>query len=94
LSERRVGDAATGGYRPTQTVAVGWSDEEVVRRWGTALPSPGQITPVTARDRRLVYMSASHLLGRFFAASQAKLQEIAERLDVRYVVNLARCPAR
>jgi hypothetical protein len=29
-----------------------------------------------------------------FAASQAKLEEIAERLNVRYVVNLSRCPAR
>jgi hypothetical protein len=37
---------------------------------------------------------ASRLLGRFFAASQTKLQEIAGRLDVGYVVNLARCPAR
>ena len=33
-------------------VAAGWSDEEVVRRWGQ-LPSPGQITPGTARYRRL-----------------------------------------
>ena len=39
-------------------------------------------------------LRASRLLGRDFAASQAKLQEIADRLDVRYVVNLARCPAR
>jgi hypothetical protein len=39
-------------------------------------------------------LSASRLLGRFFAASQAKLQEIADGLDLRYVVNLARCPAR
>jgi hypothetical protein len=39
-------------------------------------------------------LRASRLLGRFFAASQTKLQEIAERLDVGYVVNLARCPAR
>jgi hypothetical protein len=39
-------------------------------------------------------LRASRLLGRVFAASQTKLQEIAERLHVRYVVNLARCPAR
>jgi hypothetical protein len=39
-------------------------------------------------------LRASRLLGRVFAASQAKLEEIAERLNVRYVVNLARCPAR
>jgi hypothetical protein len=39
-------------------------------------------------------LRASRLFGRVFAASQAKLEEIAERLGVRYVVNLARCPAR
>jgi hypothetical protein len=39
-------------------------------------------------------LRASRLFGRVFAASQAKLGEIAERLDVGYVVNLARCPAR
>jgi hypothetical protein len=39
-------------------------------------------------------LRASRLLGRVFAASQAKLEEIAERLGVRYVINLARCPAR
>jgi hypothetical protein len=32
--------------------------------------------------------------GRFFGASQAKLQETAELVSVRYVVNLARRPAR
>jgi hypothetical protein len=39
-------------------------------------------------------LRASRLLDRLFAASQASLQEVAERLGVRYVVNLARCPAR
>ena len=39
-------------------------------------------------------LSTSRSLGRVFAASQAKLEEIAERLSVRYVVNLARCPTR
>jgi REP element-mobilizing transposase RayT len=43
---------------------------------------------------RMKKLRASRLLGRFFAASQAKLDEIAERLDMGYVVNLARCPAR
>jgi hypothetical protein len=36
----------------------------------------------------------NRLLGRFFAAGQAKLQETAEHFKVRYVVNFARCPAR
>jgi hypothetical protein len=39
-------------------------------------------------------LRASRLLGRVFASSQAKLEEIAERLSVQYVVNLARCPCR
>jgi hypothetical protein len=43
---------------------------------------------------RMKKLSGSRLLGRFFAASQAKLDEIAERLNVRFVVNLARCSAR
>jgi hypothetical protein len=34
------------------------------------------------------------LFGRFFATSQATLQQIAEALHRKYVVNLARCPAR
>jgi REP element-mobilizing transposase RayT len=32
--------------------------------------------------------------GRSFAASQAKLRETAEHVNVRYVVNLTRYPAR
>ena len=34
------------------------------------------------------------LFGRFFAASAVKLREIAERLGVRRLVNLAGCPIR
>jgi ribosomal protein S14 len=34
------------------------------------------------------------LLGLFFASSRAKLREIAERLGVRRLANLAGCPAR
>jgi hypothetical protein len=36
----------------------------------------------------------SRLLGRFFAASRAKLHEIGERLSVRHMVNLTGCPIR
>jgi REP element-mobilizing transposase RayT len=43
---------------------------------------------------RMKKLSGSRLLGRVFAASQAKLDEIAERLNVGFVVNLARCRAR
>ena len=43
---------------------------------------------------RMEKLQKGRLLGRFFAASQAKLREVAEYLNLRYVVNLARCPAR
>jgi hypothetical protein len=33
-------------------------------------------------------------VGRFLAASRAKLREIAERLGVRHLVNLRGCPVR
>jgi hypothetical protein len=36
----------------------------------------------------------NRLLGRFFAARQAKLQETAEHFNMRYLVNFARCPVR
>jgi hypothetical protein len=43
---------------------------------------------------RMKKLHENRLIGRFFAASQAKLQAIAEHFNLRYVVNLARCPAR
>lgn len=43
---------------------------------------------------RMEKLRKGRLLGRFFATSQAKLQEIAGHFNVRYVVNLARCPGR
>jgi hypothetical protein len=44
-----------------------------------------------ARSWRLLMakLRKGPLLDRFFAASQAKLVEVAERLNLRYVVNLA-----
>jgi hypothetical protein len=45
-------------------------------------------------QRRVERLSADRLLGRFFAASRAKLREIGERLGVRHLVNLTGCPAR
>ena len=39
-------------------------------------------------------MRAGRLFGRFFAASQEKLQEVAERLNLAQVRNLAGCPTR
>jgi hypothetical protein len=43
---------------------------------------------------RLEKLNGHRQLGRFFASTRAKLREIRERLGVRYVVNLASCPAR
>ena len=43
-------------------------------------------------NARLEKLRQGRLLGRFFAASRAKLQEIAARLNVRHLVNLAGCP--
>jgi hypothetical protein len=39
-------------------------------------------------------LRGDRLLGRFFAASRAKLREIAGRLGVRHLVNLRGCPIR
>jgi hypothetical protein len=43
---------------------------------------------------RLEKLRTGRLFGRFFAASRERLREIAERLDVRRVANLAGCAAR
>jgi hypothetical protein len=42
---------------------------------------------------RLLKLSEGRLLGRFFAASRARLRAVAERLGVHRVANLASCPA-
>jgi hypothetical protein len=39
-------------------------------------------------------LRGDRLVGRFFAASRAKLREIADRIGVRHVVNLTGCPIR
>jgi hypothetical protein len=43
---------------------------------------------------RMQRLNGDRLLGRFFAATRAKLREIVERLGVRHLVNLAGCPTR
>ena len=45
-------------------------------------------------NQRMQKLNGSGLLGRYFAATRAKLREISKRLGVRHVVNLAGCPAR
>ena len=43
---------------------------------------------------RLQKLAAGRLLGRFFAASRARLREVAERLGVHLLANLGGCAAR
>jgi hypothetical protein len=43
---------------------------------------------------RLEKLSNGKLLGRFFAASRARLREVAAHLTVHHLANLAGCPAR
>jgi hypothetical protein len=45
-------------------------------------------------QNRLENFRRDRLLGRFFAASRAKLREIGERLGVRHLVNLTGCSIR
>jgi hypothetical protein len=43
---------------------------------------------------RLEKLSKGHPLGRFFAASRARLRELAPRLGVHHLAKFAGCPAR
>ena len=45
-------------------------------------------------QRQMEKLRDRPFLGRFFATSRARLREIAERLGLRHVANLAGCPAR
>jgi hypothetical protein len=45
-------------------------------------------------EARLEKLRTGRLFGRFLAASRDKLRELASRLKIRSVVNLAGCPAR
>ena len=45
-------------------------------------------------QRGMEKLRGDRLVGRFFAASRAKLKEIAHRIGVRHLVNLAGCPVR
>jgi hypothetical protein len=73
-----------------------------IKRVASPFPPPAELAGIFDRlgtnarswQAKMKKLRASRLLGRVFAASQAKLEEIAERLNVRYVVNLSRCPAR
>jgi hypothetical protein len=43
---------------------------------------------------RLQKLRKGQLLGRYFAASRDRLKEVAARLGVHHLANLAACPAR
>jgi hypothetical protein len=43
---------------------------------------------------RLEKLKSGRLLGRFFAASRARLREVAAALGVHHLANLGGCPAR
>ena len=43
---------------------------------------------------RLEKLRTGQLFGRFFAASRARLAEVAQRLGVRRVANLGGCPVQ
>jgi hypothetical protein len=45
-------------------------------------------------QKRIEKLGGDRLLGRFFASSRARLQEIRDRLGVRHLVNLRGCPVR
>ncbi len=45
-------------------------------------------------EARLWKLAAGRLLGRFFAASRARLREVADRLGVHRLANLGGCAAR
>jgi hypothetical protein len=45
-------------------------------------------------DKSIAILDEGRLSGRFLAASHRKLRELALRLNIRSVVNVAECPAR
>ena len=63
---------------------------------------PGELAGIFERlgsnaenwQARLQKLAAGRLLGRFFAASRARLREVAERLGVHHLANLGGCAAR
>jgi hypothetical protein len=45
-------------------------------------------------QKRMEKLRDGRLLGRFYATTRAKLREIADRLGMQRLVNLAACPVR
>jgi hypothetical protein len=73
--------------RPTR-IDVAFASLPDRRRCG-AMP-----TLSATHSNSLQKLRGDRLLGRFFAASRAKLRDIAERLGVRHLVELRGCPVR
>ena len=94
--ERRDDRRVLAGQLPTS----GGAHRAVVPR-GKAVIS-GEMAGVLERlgsnaenwQARLQKLAAGRLLGRFFAASRARLREVAERLGVHHLANLGGCAAR
>ena len=51
-------------------------------------------TTAESWQARLEKLKSGRLLGRFFAASRARLREVAAHLRLHHLANLAGCPAR
>jgi len=65
-------------------VAISSEVADILKRLGTTAET---------WQARLEKLSKGRLFGRFFAASRARLREVAERLGLRRVPNLGGCPA-
>ncbi|MGA2701911.1 MAG: hypothetical protein ABSH35_12555 [Isosphaeraceae bacterium] len=70
--------------------------------WCGWIRTSGELTGIFERlgsnaenwQARLRKLAAGRLLGRLFAASRARLREVAERLGVHHLANLGGCAAR
>ncbi len=60
----------------------------------TDLREPQGSNPLGPPGPELQKLSGGRLLGRFFAATRSRLREVAQRLGVHRLANLAGCPAR
>jgi hypothetical protein len=61
--------------------------DRVAEAWSRSDSSP------TSHDD-MQKLRGDRLVGRIFAASRAKLREIADRIGVRHLLNLTGCPIR
>ncbi len=76
---------------PAWPVRSGLSSTPPLRGDSTWSIIVSEYLPMDYCEKRL---NVSGLLGRYVAATRAKLREVSKGLGVRHVVNLAGCPAR